>query len=152
MPEYSLNIKQSAQKELDSLDDALFARIDRKILPLADNPRPPGCKKLKGHKDLWRIRIGDYRVVYVIDDTNKADSGRWLQASRTARPARRARRRGRRGGIIRGRRNSPGLARGLERSLFGCGLLLAIAHMIRENAFPKNWYVRHEGFPPAARQ
>jgi mRNA interferase RelE/StbE len=55
VPEYSLNIKQSAQKELDSLDDALFARIDRKILPLADHPRPSGCKKLKGHKDLWRI-------------------------------------------------------------------------------------------------
>jgi mRNA interferase RelE/StbE len=56
VPEYSLDIKQSAQKELDSLD----------------HPRPAGCKKLKGHKDLWRIRIGDYRVVYIIDDTSKA--------------------------------------------------------------------------------
>jgi mRNA interferase RelE/StbE len=68
VPDYSLDIKQSAQKELDSLDDTLFARIDRKILPLADNPRPAGCKKLKGHRDLWRIRIGDYRVIYAIDD------------------------------------------------------------------------------------
>ena len=71
MPEYSLHIKHSAQKELDSLDDALFNRIDRKILPLAGNPRPAGCKKLKGFKDLWRIRIGDYRVVYVVDDAIK---------------------------------------------------------------------------------
>jgi mRNA interferase RelE/StbE len=71
VPEYSLHIKQSAQKELNSLDDALFTRIDRKILPLADNPRPAGCKKLKGFKDLWRIRIGDFRVVYVIDDAAK---------------------------------------------------------------------------------
>jgi mRNA-degrading endonuclease RelE of RelBE toxin-antitoxin system len=38
---YSLEIKQSAQKELDALDDALFTRIDRRILALADNPRPP---------------------------------------------------------------------------------------------------------------
>ena len=68
MAKYTLHIKQSAQKELDALDDALFARIDRKILALADNPRPPGCKKLSGFKDQWRIRIGNYRVVYVIED------------------------------------------------------------------------------------
>jgi len=68
---YSLDIKQSAQKELDALDDTLFARIDRKILALADNPRPAGCKKLKGYKDQWRIRNGDYRVIYVIADPTK---------------------------------------------------------------------------------
>jgi mRNA interferase RelE/StbE len=68
---YSLELKQSAQKELDALDDALFIRIDRKVLALADNPRPAGCKKLKGYKDLWRFRVGDYRVVYIIDDTAK---------------------------------------------------------------------------------
>jgi len=67
---YSLTIKPSAGKELDSLGDALFARIDRKIMALAENPRPPGCKKLKGYKDQWRIRVGDYRVVYTIDDAN----------------------------------------------------------------------------------
>jgi mRNA interferase RelE/StbE len=64
---YALEIKQSAQKELDALDDALFTRIDRKILRLADDPRPAGCKKLKGYKDQWRARIGDWRV-YTIDD------------------------------------------------------------------------------------
>jgi mRNA interferase RelE/StbE len=58
---YSLEIKQSAQKELDALDDALFNRIDRKILVLAENPRPAGCKKLKGYKDQWRVRVGDIR-------------------------------------------------------------------------------------------
>ena len=67
---YYLEIKPSAAKELDALSDALFVRIDRKIMALAENPRPPGCKKLKGYKDQWRIRVGDYRVVYTIDDAN----------------------------------------------------------------------------------
>ena len=71
MLKYSLDIKQSAQKELDALDDTLFTRIDRRILALADNPRPAGCKKLKGYKDQWRIRIGDYRVIYIIDNPSK---------------------------------------------------------------------------------
>jgi len=69
--QYSLEIKQSAQRELDTLDDALFARIDRKILALAENPRPAGCKKLKGYKDQWRVRVGDWRVLYIIDDAAK---------------------------------------------------------------------------------
>ena len=74
MPEYSLEIKRSAQKELDALDDAVFSRVDQKILALGDDPRPAGCKKLKGWKDLWRIRIGDWRVVYIIDDHAKVVS------------------------------------------------------------------------------
>jgi mRNA interferase RelE/StbE len=68
---YSLEIKQSAQKELNALDDAVFPRIDRKILALADNPRSPGCRKLKGYKDHWRVRVGDWRVVYIINDATK---------------------------------------------------------------------------------
>ena len=71
MAKYSLEIKASAQKELDSLNETLFARIDRKVLALADNPRPAGCKKLRGYKDLWRIRAGDMRVVYIVDDGAK---------------------------------------------------------------------------------
>jgi mRNA interferase RelE/StbE len=71
---YSIEIKRSAQKELDALDDAVFRRIDRKILALAGDPRPPGCGKLRGYKDLWRIRVGDWRVVYIIDDAAKAVS------------------------------------------------------------------------------
>jgi mRNA interferase RelE/StbE len=68
---YSLEIKQSAQKELDALDDTLFTRIDRKILALAGSPRTAGCKKLKGYKNHWRIRVGEWRVVYIIDDSAK---------------------------------------------------------------------------------
>ena len=71
MASYSLVITHSAQKELDALDELLFARIDGKILVLADDPRPRGSKKLKGYKDSWRIRIGDWRVVYIVDDPAK---------------------------------------------------------------------------------
>ena len=71
MAKYSLEIKQSAQKELDALNDALFTRIDRKILALSENPRPAGCKKLKGYKNYWRVRVGEWRVVYIINDTAK---------------------------------------------------------------------------------
>ena len=48
MLKYSLEVKRLAQKELDALDETVFTRIDRKILALANNPRPAGCKKLKG--------------------------------------------------------------------------------------------------------
>jgi mRNA interferase RelE/StbE len=63
VPKYALEIKQSVQRELDAVDDALFARLDRRILALADNPRPAGCKKLRGYKNQWRIRVGDWRVL-----------------------------------------------------------------------------------------
>ena len=68
MAKFSIIIARSAQKELDNLTGPIFARIDAKILALADNPRPSGCKKLRGYTDLWRIRVGDYRVIYAVDD------------------------------------------------------------------------------------
>jgi len=71
---YSIEIKRSAQKEPDALDDAVFRRIDRKILALAEDPRPPGCRKLRGYKDIWRVRVGDWRVVYIVDDAAKVVS------------------------------------------------------------------------------
>ena len=71
MVKYALEIKASAQRELDALDDKIFARIDPKILALADDPRPAGCKKLKGYKNQWRIRAGDWRVIYMVDDTER---------------------------------------------------------------------------------
>ena len=74
MDKYSIEIKRSAQKELDALDDPVFRRIDPKILALAGDPRPPGCRKLRGYKDLWRIRVSDWRVVYVVEDAAKVVS------------------------------------------------------------------------------
>jgi mRNA interferase RelE/StbE len=65
---YVVDIKASAQRDLDAVDNIVFERIDRKIVALAENPRPAGCKKLRGYKDTWRIRVGNWRVVYNIDD------------------------------------------------------------------------------------
>ncbi len=65
---YEIFIEETAEKELNKLDKSLFNRISQKILALAENPRPLGCKKLKGHFNDYRIRIGNYRVVYEIND------------------------------------------------------------------------------------
>ena len=64
---YTVILKRSAEKELDRLPVQLHERIARKLLELEDNPRPHGVQKLHG-EDRLRIRIGDYRVLYVIDD------------------------------------------------------------------------------------
>jgi len=68
---YALGIKPSARKELENLSDSLIARLVPKIDSLAADPRPSGCRKLHGYQDVWRIRVGDYRVVYIIDDDRK---------------------------------------------------------------------------------
>jgi mRNA interferase RelE/StbE len=64
---YSVLIQPSAAKELEKLALEQRRRIVAKIRALADNARPYGCEKLSGN-DLYRIRQGDYRVVYSIDD------------------------------------------------------------------------------------
>ena len=71
MDEYSITFARSARKELEVLDMAVIGRIFRIIESLAVEPRPRGCRKLQGEKNLWRIRIGDYRVIYAIYDTNR---------------------------------------------------------------------------------
>jgi mRNA interferase RelE/StbE len=68
---YVLDIKPSARKELENLSDSLITRLAPKIDGLAADPRPSGCRKLRGYKDFWRIRVGEYRVVYIIDDDRK---------------------------------------------------------------------------------
>jgi mRNA interferase RelE/StbE len=68
---YAITFARSARKELENLDAALVDRIFASIEALAQNPRPPKCKKLSGVQNLWRIRIGDHRVVYQIFDDDK---------------------------------------------------------------------------------
>lgn len=68
MPDYSITFARSARKELESLSNLLVVRIFSKIEALQIEPRPSGCKRLQGNSNLWRIRVGDYRIVYSIDD------------------------------------------------------------------------------------
>lgn len=71
MPQYEIVFARSARKELEALPPTIAARILKKVELLALNPRPSDSKKLHGHSSLWRIRVGVYRVIYVIDDDTK---------------------------------------------------------------------------------
>lgn len=71
MADYSISFARSARKELEQLSGDVAGRILDKIEVLAGNPRPPGIVKLHGERNLWRLRVGDYRVVYAIDDRSK---------------------------------------------------------------------------------
>ena len=66
---YSVSILRSAQKSLGSFSPAIQDRVVAAIRRLASNPRPPGVKRLSG-RDAWRIRVGDYRILYEINDTD----------------------------------------------------------------------------------
>lgn len=72
MADYSISFARSARKELESLAAGLVQRIFPAIQALAKEPRPKGGRKLTTEKNLWRIRRGDYRVIYTIDDDKRA--------------------------------------------------------------------------------
>ena len=65
---YQVLIPRPAQKQLNNLPKDIGDRMIEKILLLAEEPRPSGTKKLKGYENEYRIRVGDYRVRYEIDD------------------------------------------------------------------------------------
>jgi len=65
---YRVALTASAEKELHGLSAKVIVRIMARLERLSLAPRPPGCKKLKGGSNEWRIRVGDYRIVYEIDD------------------------------------------------------------------------------------
>lgn len=64
---YQIAIKNSAIKSLAKIPEPYFSALKNSIYALAENPRPTGCKKLKG-RDSYRIRVADYRVIYEIAD------------------------------------------------------------------------------------
>ncbi len=67
MAKYKVEIKRSAVKEIKSLPAQEVKRLLKAIYALADNPRPQGCKKLT-HREEYRIRVGQYRIIYIIED------------------------------------------------------------------------------------
>ena len=68
MASYNIEIKRSAAKEIRQLPASVRQVVVVVITGLAREPRPSGCKKLRGYPDTYRIRKGEYRVVYEITD------------------------------------------------------------------------------------
>lgn len=68
---YRLLILKKAQKELSKVTGRDYEQIKEAIFELANNPRPIGCRKLTGREG-WRIRVGKNRIIYEIDDKEKA--------------------------------------------------------------------------------
>lgn len=68
MDDYGIVFVRSARKELEALPADLAARVFERILSLAGDPRRHGAKKLVGSRSLYRLRVGDYRVIYEVDD------------------------------------------------------------------------------------
>ncbi len=67
---YTVLILPRAQKQMANLPSEVYPRVRDALRELANNPRPHGCLKLKGREG-WRVRIGHYRVVYEIDDSQQ---------------------------------------------------------------------------------
>ena len=65
---YSVLIAPAAERQLKALAQPVQKRIVKRLKSLGQNPRPPGVKKLAGEEELYRIREGDYRIVYTIQD------------------------------------------------------------------------------------
>jgi mRNA interferase RelE/StbE len=66
---YRVLLERAAEKDLKRLSAEIHDRVIAAIQALVRNPRPAGCRKLAGSQNDWRIRVGDYRVIYEIADT-----------------------------------------------------------------------------------
>ena len=67
---YRLEILPGAERDLRRLSPAILGRIDARLRTLADQPRPPGVRHLAGGP-FWRIRVGDYRLIFTINDADQ---------------------------------------------------------------------------------
>lgn len=67
MTKYEVVITKSVQKYLDKLPDALAEKLESAMMKLENDPRPPGSEKMSG-KNAYKIRVGDYRIIYTIQD------------------------------------------------------------------------------------
>ena len=66
---YAVRLEASAERELKRLPSDVLLRVDAMLMSLGENPRPPGVVKLHGREgEGWRVRVGDYRILYTIDD------------------------------------------------------------------------------------
>ncbi|NQS98174.1 MAG: type II toxin-antitoxin system RelE/ParE family toxin [candidate division Zixibacteria bacterium] len=68
---FTVELLPAAQKDIDNLPPKTKSRITSKIIPLQEEPRPKSCAKLKGCGNIFRIRVGNYRILYRIFDIDK---------------------------------------------------------------------------------
>lgn len=68
---YQIKLARSAEKELAHISEPYFSALLKKIDALAKQPFPTGVKKIKGMQAGWRVRVGDYRIIYEVDETIK---------------------------------------------------------------------------------
>lgn len=71
MNRYNVKLMPRAQNDLDDFTGKLLLRFEEAILGLYNEPRPHNSKKLSGGGSRWRVRVGDYRILYDIDDSQK---------------------------------------------------------------------------------
>ncbi len=67
---YSLIISNKAVKQSSKIPKPIKEKVDERIKKLSDNPFPPDCEKLKSSKSSYRIRQGEYRIIYTVDEIN----------------------------------------------------------------------------------
>lgn len=65
---YRILITKQVEKQLNALSQQIVNRVDQHIEALREDPRPFGVKKLRGYADIYRVRVGNYRIIYTIDD------------------------------------------------------------------------------------
>jgi len=68
---YAVLLEAAAELSLRRLDRSVFPRVVQALRSLASDPRPHGCRKLTGSDSDWRVRVGDFRIVYEIDDRRR---------------------------------------------------------------------------------
>ena len=68
MAKFKVEITRTAEKQLKKIDKSFQSKIVKLILSLANNPYPSGCKQLVGYHDLFRIRVGNYRIIYSVEN------------------------------------------------------------------------------------
>ncbi len=65
---YIIEVTKATKRDLNKIPEDFLKRIDKKILSLANDPYPHDAKKIKGMDDLYRVRVGDYRILYLIEN------------------------------------------------------------------------------------
>lgn len=71
MDGYEVVLRPAAQRDLRKISEPSYGRIIAELNSLKEQPRPPGVRKLVGQDNEWRVRVGDYRILYEIDDFNR---------------------------------------------------------------------------------